>query len=97
MRVSARPGEKSSDQSRVVIWERAADDAVEYCDENGSKALCDRVWLSRSREFIIVESWYCGMRRSHTGMRSFHGGRMFVGMGVPPRRGGEPPPRHEWI
>ena len=56
MRVSARPGEKSSDQSRVVICERAADDAVEYCDESGSKALCDRVWLSRSREFIIVES-----------------------------------------
>ena len=33
MRVSARPGEKSSDQSRVVICERAAEDAFEYCDE----------------------------------------------------------------
>ena len=52
MRVSARPGEKSSDQSRVVICERAADDAVEYCDENGSKAVCERVCPRRSREVI---------------------------------------------
>ena len=40
----------------------------------------------------------CGMRCSHTGMRSFQAGRRFVGMGGPPRR-----PvdivlgRHEWI
>ena len=50
MRVSARPGEKSSDQSRVVICERAADEAVEYCDENGSKAVCERVCPRRSRD-----------------------------------------------
>ena len=73
MRVSARPGEKSNDQSRVVICERAAEDAVEYCEENGSKADCERVCPRRSRE--VIGSWYCGMRRSQTGMRSFHGGR----------------------
>ena len=42
MRVSERPGENRSDQSRVVICERAAEDAIEICEEYGSKAVCAR-------------------------------------------------------
>ena len=33
---------------------------------------------------VLSAEVYCGMRFSHTGMRSFHAGRMCVGRGGPP-------------
>ena len=131
MRVSTRPGEKSSDQSRVTICcERSANpsgvgaigerlgDAIRERDER-TRAGCERggartdlvaeetseeygVKLARDdsgvRYCVPSVVSQCGMRRSHTGMRSFHAGRRLVGTTPPPRRpGGEELARQVWI
>ena len=131
MRVSTRPGEKSSDQSRVTICcERSANpsgvgaigerlgDAIRARDER-TRAGCERggartdlvaeetseeygVKLARddsgARYCVPSVVSQCGMRRSQTGMRSFHAGRRLVGTTPPPRRpGGEELARQVWI
>ena len=56
------------------------------------------MWLRAVMGEELSDVSHCGMRCSHTGIRSFHGGRRCVGMGGPPLcREGEVVARHEWI
>jgi len=97
--VSTRPGEKRSDQSRVTMCAEVCDAIDGEGVRNARVGCCCRVDNMGAVCQPDCPDCHCGMRCSHTGIRSFQPGRSGekTGTGRPPRRGGEVWARHAWV